>query len=215
MSKTSKLSLLVALALAAMAVMAAPAFAAATFAEDGALSASENGAGTLSNNAISVTCQTSTASGTATNAGAVTVDTLTFGQCKETLTGENCTVVAGNLPDSFTVTHNATGPHTGDMTSDTTNDPFGRATIHCGESLTCIAISDTTLTAELTNSTGAVKGTLEITNEPIQLAGDAGCGILVPAAWNSKWTIDETDGTNATGTDVTVIYTDTTTTITA
>jgi hypothetical protein len=218
MTNTSKLWLIPTLALAALAVMAAPAFAAATFAETGAWIASENGAGTLSNNAISITCQTSTATGTAQNIGTdggVTVDTLTFGSCRETITGQDCTVTVNNLPDSFTVTHNAAGPHTGSMTSDGTSLPFGSATVHCGDSLTCTATSDTTLTVEAYNSAGSVRGIFEITSEGIVIGGDTGCGLVVEGSWNSAWTIDQTSGQNNTGTGSTVVYTDTTFTITA
>jgi hypothetical protein len=215
MTRTGKLWLIPTLALAAMALATAPA-AAVTVAEAGKFTLVPLEPLTITNSAISVTCDNVTGSGTATNAGAVTIDTLSFGRCTETNSGTTCAMVGvNNLPDSFTMTHNSTRPHTGDMTSDGTSLPFLGLTIHCGDSLTCTVTTDTTLTAELTNSTGSVRGTLEITSEGVVIGGDTGCGIVSEGSMTVAWAIDQTSGQNNTGTGATLAYTDTTFTITA
>jgi hypothetical protein len=209
MRSTSKFAMLVALALAAMAVAAGPASAAATVAEDGAWTASESGAGVLANSQISVSCEFSQAEGTVTNAGALTVDVLTFTECTETIGGTECTVMVRDLPNSATITHNPAGPHTGDVTSNTVQPGgvFAGADIVCAAgTLQCTASSSSALTGEITNGG---PGTLEITGEVLALSGTL-CGS--EGTWNSAWTIDQTDGTTETQL---LTYTDTTTTVTA
>jgi hypothetical protein len=202
MKTASRLLLLVALALTAIALAAGPASAAATIAEPGDWTAT--GWLTLSfQGGITIVCTESDLSGTVTNGGALTVESIGFLECTESTPDIDCTPALGvrDLPNTATITHNPAGPHTGDVTWDAAQ-PGGVLAgfdITCaGGFLTCTASTSSALTAELTNGN---PGLLEITNEVLAASGTL-CGSS--AMLNAAWTIDFTAG-----------GTDTTTTVTA
>jgi hypothetical protein len=201
MRTVSRLLMLVALALAAMALTAGVASAQATetvtIVETGDWTATQRDPFQLSNDNMVITCTTSTASGTVTTAGVLTVEALTFGSCTETIGNLPCLVTTDDLPNTFTVTvadattPAETTPRTGNVTSDATNNPFASATISCGIGMgVCTVTTSTAFTAELANSVAGDPGTsgvLRITGEEVAVTG---CGEA--ATWTSSWTIDTT-----------------------
>jgi hypothetical protein len=195
MRTASKLALLCALALAAMAVASASALA-TTITPEGAYTATEDGAGTLSNSVITITCTQSTASGTAQNTATpstVTIDTLTFSNCSNAVGA--CTVTVDTLPAGLNVVHNPGGNPTANATA-TGNES---ATITCG-SVNCTASIDTTLALQGRNSAAGVPATLRVVNQQVTLTGGAlTCGTT--GTWNSAWTVNTTGG----GTDTTLV----------
>jgi hypothetical protein len=133
------------------------------------------------NNGTVITCQSSDIAGTVTSAGAVTVNTLTFGNCTEPNLGVSCTVTVTTLPANLQI--NFASPRS-TWTAAAVNEA---ATITCAlGTVVCEASIDGTLGGTISN-TGPGTITVEGTDNVIIGPGSIVCGQT--ATWSQSWTI--------------------------
>jgi hypothetical protein len=193
MRSASKFWLVAALALAAMALAAGPAFA--TTITPAGDARGEAGPGNLNNGIISITCQSSVAVANLATNGDTSINSLTFADCTEDISGATCTVVVDGLPQLAATTHDGfPGSNRGVLAL--TGPPFAGANVDCG-TLQCRADSDERLRGEVIGGDGTTPETrpvLRIVNQPIAVSGDIGCGVGLDGAWNSEWAVTGTGG---------------------
>jgi hypothetical protein len=197
MSIARKLALLLALALAAAAVSAASA-SAVTVSPTGDYSLSEHGDGFLvSNTGATVSCTESNATATILSDGTVTLDTLTFDGCTESLGGQSCTVSVDTLPANLQLNSATTWTLVSEPEAATISCVGG--VVHCEASVdttlagTQATRTEATVTAETTNpATNGTEPEFAVVsggsnNVNIGLTSTQ-CGTA--AAWDAGWTVD-------------------------
>jgi hypothetical protein len=191
MRSARKFWLVAALAVAATALAAGSAFA--TTISPAGFARGEAGPGNLDNGVISITCQSSDAVANLASNGATSIESLTFSDCTEDVSGAECTVVVTGLPQSATTTHDGVpGSNRGEFAL---NAPFAGANVDCG-TLVCRADADERLRGDVIGGAGPPDpfAQLVIQNQPIQVSGDIGCGVGLDGNWNSTWDLTGTGG---------------------